>query len=354
MTRDLPPSPSFRLVLLAIVILLLIYGTLANPLPQNEPLKPDEPPDCTIEGDEGLYGIGVRTGIYLQVFAAMFTLAFQRKQGPSFLYAAAALQAALFVALVYASSQKSIYAAEGLVAILLLIVMALFEILIFASMFIHLLSGHIHLAHTSVAEHKNGAPITQEDEVSKSMKSTSSDALERLPTSRSIRPSSVAEGVASSSSSSQEEPKLTRQRTRVLLEPTELAKLNISEALIASDPLLISGDNLDMLARVVESYTDTHAWASAGLIFLLILGSYIYMMWFWWDGMYHLKEGACSPRGFFFVATFGIQHWIRWIIRVVLVLAGLVLLSMLYQFVAGLIALSAVLMFQFRKSNSMF
>ncbi|KAL9039586.1 MAG: hypothetical protein Q9214_004817 [Letrouitia sp. 1 TL-2023] len=314
-----------------------------------------EPPDCTIEGDEGLYGIGVRAGIYLQVFASMFTLSFQPDKGPAFLYAAAALQAALFVALVYASAHHEIHASEGLIAILLLIVMILFEVLVFASIFIHVLSGHFRLANANRIENSTDASALR----STLLASSSGSNVSSTSTKRRLREDSQSQATAEGLTKARDEvtslrneslsgQSLTRQKTRIA-QITNPAKLNINEALDNSDPLLIDDENLRMLAKVVSSYTGDHAWASAVLIALLVLGCYGYMLWFWWIGMNQMEESPCGSHGFFVVATFDIHHWIRWVVRVVLILAGVFILAMLYQCISALAGFCTCLFFQFGK-----
>ena len=348
-------------VIFCLLIVWGIYGAGAIPtLRANALLSRDEavvkPPDCTIEGDEGLYGIGVRAGIYLQVFASMFTLSFQPDQGPAFLYTAAALQAALFVALVYASAKHEIHASEGLIAILLLIVMILFEVLVFASIFIHVVSGQFRLANTDRIENSTDASALGSTLLASSSGSNvSSTSIKRRLREDSQRqatseePTKERDQITLLRSESSSGQTLTRQKTRIA-QVTNPAKLNLNEALYNSDPLLIDDENLRMLAKVVSSYTGDHAWASAVLITLLVLGCYGYMLWFWWIGMNQMKESPCGPYGFFVVATFDIHHWIRWVVRVILILVGVVILDMLYQCISALAGFCACLVFQFGKS----
>ena len=316
-----------------------------------------ELPDCAIEGDEGLYGIGVRAGIYLQVFASMFTLSFKPDQGPAFLYAAAALQAALFVALVYASAHQTIYASEALIAILLLIVMILFETLVFSSIFIHFMSGQFRLASAERAEDSVDASAVE----STLLATRSGSDASATSTKRRVceenhtqaddeEPINVADETRSISTESSSGQSLIRQKTRTA-PVTSSAKLNINEALYNSDPLLIDDENLRMLVRVVNNYAGSNAWASALLIMLLILGCYGYMLWFWWTGMDLMRKSPCGSHGFFVFATFEIDHWIKWAVRVVLVLAAFVVLGILFQCLAAIIGFCACLIFQFGKSN---
>ena len=353
--------PACFLLIFCLLLVWGVHGAGAIPtLRADAPLVRDEavvePSDCIIEGDEGLYGIGVRAGIYLQVFASMFTLAFQPDQGPAFLYAAAALQAALFVALVYGSARHEIYASEGLIAILLLIVMILFEVMVFMSIFIHIVSGQFRLANADRIENTTDASALASTLLaSGSGSNISSTSIKRRlredreKQSTSGEPTEERDEITSLHSESSSGQSLTRQKTRIA-QATSPAKLNINEALDNSDPLLINDENLRMLAKVVSSYTGDHAWASAVLITLLVLGCYGYMLWFWWIGMDQLKESPCGSHGFFVVATFEIHHWIRWVVRVVLILAGVVILAMLYQCISALAGFCACLVFQFGES----
>ena len=337
-------------IFVMIAVILLSFGTIASGLPQERLLDTEEPVDCDIEGDEGLYGIGVRLGIYLQVFASMFTLAFQRQQGPAFLYAAAALQAALFVALVYASAHHDIHPAEGFIAILLLILMVLFEFMVFSSIFIHLMSGHVHMANTDTDQDRTTSVFGEGKQESSGVSDSGFVSLStEKPVHRKGRTSpkfdTENDEVISLRSLPPIETSLTRQKTR-LVEQTDTAKLNLREAMYASDPLLIDAENLSLLARVVEIYTNSNTWTSGFLIMLLTLVSWIYMMWFWWTGMYGMRESPCGSHAFFVFATFEIEHWIRWPVRVVLIIVGLGLLSMVYQVFSGFVALCIVLVFQ--------
>lgn len=347
-------------VIFCLLIVWEIHGAGAIPMLRANTLLRDEeivePPDCAIEGDEGLYGIGVRAGIYLQVFASMFTLSFQPDQGPAFLYAAAALQAALFVALVYASAKHEIHASEGLIAILLLIVMILFEVLVFASIFIHVVSGQFRLANADrIKNSTDTSALGSKLLASSSGSNSSSTSIKRNLREDSQRQATSEEQteecgeITSLRSGTSSGQSLTRQKTRIA-QVANPAKLNINEALYNSDPLLIDDENLKMLAKVVNSYTGGHAWASAVLIGLLILGCYGYMLWFWWVGMNQMKESPCGSHGFFVVATFDIQHWVRWVVRVVLILAGVALLAMLYQCISALAGFCVCLVFQFGES----
>ena len=326
-----------------IVSLYCILGLLVLAQAQEVPAV-EEQPDCSIEGDEGLYGIGVRLGIYFQFFASMFTLAFQRDQGPAFLYAAAALQAALFVALMYASAKEHLYAAEALVAILLLIIMILFECLVFISIFIHLLSGHFRFPKTdrdssTVVESISGIGVGSTFEQSKG--DETKEKADEIKDHRAVESDDSSTITSSSSSSSG----LTRQKTRLAPTP-EQAKLNLREAIYASDPLLISDDNMILIARTIKNYTEMHVWASAGAIYVLIYGSYIYMMWFWWRGLPRMRSTPCGTHGFFVFASFDINHWISWPIKIVLIVAGLFLLAGLAQTFCTFLSFCAVIVIQ--------
>ena len=326
----------------------------------------EEALDCTIEGDEGLIGIGVRLGIYLQVFASMFTMAFQRDQGPAFMYAAAALQAALFVALVYATTHGELHASEALVAILLLIVMVLFELLVFTSIFIHMLSGHFEIANEDIqlgseerltrTDIKNPHPpnIAKHHDSSIAQADTNGISTRDQATPDGIsmhdKTTSNLEDTLSLSKSVSLDIGLTRQKTR-LPPPPEQARLNIREAIYASDPLLINDDNLALLARTLPKYTQSHVWASSIVIILLIFGSYIYMVWFWWKGMSEMKPAPCGSIGFFIFAKFEIAHWIRWPIRIVLTISGIALLCTLLQSVCTFLALASIFTFQLSKKH---
>ena len=105
-----------------------------------------------------------------------------------------------------------------------------------------------------------------------------------------------------------------------------------------------------MLAKVVDSYSDNHSWGSAVLITLLVLGCYGYMLWFWWTGLDRMQESPCGSLGFFVVATFNINNWIKWVVRIVLLLAGVAIFGIFSQCISALIGLCACLIFQFGKS----
>ena len=323
----------------------------------------EEQPDCIIEGNESLYGIGVRLDVYFQVFASMFTLAFQREQGAAFLYAAAALQCALFVALVYATVREHLFASEALVAILLLIIMMLFETLVFMSVALHLISGHFRIAketdRTGSGERRStpnlSATMTatskgsQPAEVVTESKYAGDDRSPKAEGSKSRRGSSS--GSLSVSDSGRSDLGLMRTKTRRLqdLEPTNL---NFREAIYASDPLLLSDETLQLMARFVGIYAESHLWSSAIFVSWLLIGCYVYMMWFWWHGLSNFRPGPCGTEGFFIFASFEIDHWIKWPIRVVLTCVGVASLGFVFEMFCTCIAVGCVVMFELSKSHT--
>ena len=234
--------------------------------------------------------------------------------------------------------------------------MILFEVLLYASILIHVFSGELRLANTDRIEKSTDASAVGSTLLASSSGiNVLSPSIKRRPPeddptqATSEEPRKDGDEISSLRRESSSGHSLTSQKTRIA-RVTNPAKLNISDALLNSDPFPIDDKHLRMLAKVISNYTGDHAWTSAVLITLLVIGFYGYMLWFWWIGMYHMKECPCGSRGFFFVATFDIRHWIRWVVRVVLILAGAAVLHLLCHGISALVAFCACLVFQFGKS----
>lgn len=108
----------------------------------------DTSTECAIDGNGDHDGIGVRVGIYLQVWSSSFIPAFETNAASDNLPTIIWFQIALFVATVYVSAMKSIYASEALIAILLLAILQLYNFLLISSLFVHLAFRRIRQSHT--------------------------------------------------------------------------------------------------------------------------------------------------------------------------------------------------------------
>lgn len=288
-------------------------------------------PNCSIDGNQDLYGIGVRSGIYLQAWASLFTLAFGFDTASNALSTNIWFQVALFIALVYTSAMKTIYASEAVIAMLLLALLQIFDAMLICSTVIHVLSARFLRSRSRLPEmvelKSHGTIIGHEDsgtfsegriaherhdwergEGSQTNPETPTRANEEIP------PTDA-------------DPPAVRQRKRKLEHSIRARQ----------EPPDFSGDLFQLvkddfkdeaeLASIIEKlvyYIRNGNLFSCCIVALLILAGVMYATWFWWIGMSNLQPSPCESYAAFLGIRLDIFGWVRWPARIFLVITLLI------------------------------
>jgi hypothetical protein len=311
--------------------------------------------NCSIDGNQDLYGIGVRSGIYLQAWASMFTLAFGFDKASNALSTSIWFQVALFIALIYTSAMKTIYASEAVIAMLLLALLQIFDAMLICSTVIHVLSARLLRPRSRILEMVEFEyNVTNVGREKIGMYGEGGMGHEKHDCKGEgeiqMNPETPARANEGTSVPDADSP-ATRQRNRIHRESIR-AKRGSPD--FSGDLFqLVMDDFKDEaeLASIIEKwvyYTRNGNLFFCCLVALLILAGVLYATWFWWVGMSHLQPSPCESYAAFLGIRFDIFGGIRWPTRVFLVIA-LLIFGFLY-----LLWVPVILLVQFLISEIVF
>lgn len=115
--------PSPKLIAIATALLIVLTVSLSLPRLSSQPKiatrqSPSASPSCTINGNSDLYGLGIRLGIYLQLFASYIANQFKSNNDVSALLDTnSTLMAALLIAVLVISATREVYVEEVFVVL---------------------------------------------------------------------------------------------------------------------------------------------------------------------------------------------------------------------------------------------